>query len=199
MSARATDRSSRDSPVNGVALVVALVAVMWVEEVIDSILGGDLDSFGIVPRTDEGIAGIVAAPFLHSGFAHLVSNTVPFLLMGATIALGGLVRVLSVTVIVALVSGLGTWLVAPPGSLHLGASGVVFGYATYLIARGAYSRDLVHLGIGLIVIALLGGALLGGLSPQNGISWQGHLFGALGGLLAARILARPPRALAPAG
>jgi membrane associated rhomboid family serine protease len=192
-----TGRRARDPRISGLVLVAAMAGVMWVEEVVDQILGGDLDRFGIVPRSDEGIPGIVAAPFLHASFAHLISNTVPFLLMGATIALSGLVRVLSVTAIVGLASGVGTWLVASPGTVHLGASGVVFGYATYLIARGIYSRDLVHLGVGLIVGVVFGGALLGGLSPHEGISWQGHLFGGLGGLLAARLLARPPRAKPP--
>jgi membrane associated rhomboid family serine protease len=193
-----TGRRARDPRVSGLALVATMVAVMWVEEVVDRILGGDLDRFGIAPRSEAGLPGIVAAPFLHASFGHLISNTIPFVLMGATIALSGLIRVLSVTVIVALASGVGTWLVASPGTVHLGASGVVFGYATYLIARGIYSRNLIHLGVGLIVGALFGGALLGGLSPHEGISWQGHLFGGLGGLLAARLLARPPRAKPPA-
>jgi membrane associated rhomboid family serine protease len=94
-------------------------------------------------------------------------------------------------VIVALVSGIGTWLVGPANTVHIGASGIVFGYATYLLSRGFFDRDLVGLAIGLAVGAIWGTALLGGLLPQEGISWQGHLFGAVGGVLAARLLARP--------
>ena len=109
--------------------------------------------------------------------------------MGAVIAFEGPLRLLSVTVITTLVSGLGTWLIAPDNTIHLGASGVVFGYATYLIARGAFNRRLVEIGIGLVVVVIWGGALLAGLEPQRGISWQGHLFGAIGGVIAARVLA----------
>lgn len=167
-----------------------MAALMWISEVVDSLLGGDLDQYGIVPRTDEGIAGIATAPFLHAGFGHLISNTVPFLVMGATIALGGLARVVLVTVVVTVVSGTGTWLIASGSSVHLGASGVVFGYAAYLLTRGFLSRNLVQLAIAAIVAAIWGAALLGGLLPQDGISWQAHLFGALGGILAARLLAR---------
>jgi membrane associated rhomboid family serine protease len=125
---------------------------------------------------------------LHAGFGHLVANTVPFVVMGFAIALKGAFRVLGVTAIVVLVSGLGTWLFGPASSLHIGASGVVFGYATYLLTHGFFERDLLGIAIGLLVGAIWGTALLGGLLPQPGISWQGHLFGAIGGILAARTL-----------
>jgi membrane associated rhomboid family serine protease len=189
----------RSSRVNGLLLVLAMVALMWLSELFDAALGGDLDQYGIVPRTDEGAAGIAAAPFLHVGFGHLISNTVPFLTMGALIALGGLARVLLVTVIVAAVSGAGTWLIASGSSVHLGASGVVFGYATYLITRGLLERKLSHLAVAIAIAVTCGAALLGGLLPQDGISWQAHLFGAAGGVVAARVLARRlPAERAPA-
>lgn len=122
-----------------------------------------------------------------------MANTIPFVVMGVVIAFEGPVRLLGVTAIVAVVSGLGTWLVAPENTVHLGASGVVFGYATYLIVRGVFNRRAGEIAIGAGVVALWGGALLGGLEPQRGISWQGHLFGALGGLLAAWALSRSAR------
>jgi len=175
---------------NGLILVVAMIAVMWVSEGVDAVLPASLDAYGIVPRTDDGLAGIVAAPFLHVGFGHLISNTLPFAAMGTAIALSGLRRIALVTLVVALVSGLGTWLVAGAGSVHLGASGVVFGYGTYLLTRGFFERRALHLVTALVVGFLFGGALLGGLVPQQGISWQAHLFGAIGGILAARTLAR---------
>jgi len=183
--------------INGLIMVGAMVAVMWISEGVDALLPANLDRYGVVPRTDDGLAGIPAAPFLHVGFGHLISNTVPFAAMGAAIALGGLRRIALVTVIVALVSGLGTWLIAGAGSVHLGASGVVFGYGSYLLARGLFERNLVHLATGVVVGLLFGGALLGGLVPQDGISWQAHLFGALGGVLAARLLARRRDGRAP--
>jgi membrane associated rhomboid family serine protease len=89
---------------------------------------------------------------------------------------------------VAVISGLGTWLIAPADTIHLGASGVVFGYATYLLARGVFNRRPAEIAIGAVVAVLWGGALMAGLEPQEGISWQGHLFGAIGGVVAARAL-----------
>jgi membrane associated rhomboid family serine protease len=167
-----------------------MAVVMWVVEVIDQISGGDLEQYGIEPHKADGLVGIVTAPFLHAGWGHLIGNTVPFLVLGATIALSGLLRVAWATGIVALVGGLGTWIVAPSGTDHIGASGIVFGYATYLIARGAFSRNLLHLGVGVAVIGVYGTTLLTGLAPTDGISWQGHLFGGIGGVVAARVLDR---------
>jgi len=175
---------------NALLLVVAMVALMWMVEAIDQIGFGDLDQYGIHPRDVDGLPEIVSAPFLHAGFGHLISNTVPFLAMGAAIALGGLVRVGLVTLTVALVSGLGTWLIAPANSVHLGASGVVFGYATYLVSRGLLSRRLTELAVGAFVVVIWGIGLLQGLLPQERISWQAHLFGAIGGVIAAALLAR---------
>jgi membrane associated rhomboid family serine protease len=182
---------------NGIAFVAAMAALMWVAEVIDLALGGDLDAYGIEPGDPEGLIGVGTAPFLHAGFGHLVGNTVPFVLLGAVIALAGLRRVVLVTLIVAVVAGLGTWFVAPPGTVHIGASGIVFGYAAYLISRALFSRSLAHAAVGIVVIVLYGGTLLFGVVPERGISWQGHLFGAMGGVLAAWLLDR--REPAPAG
>jgi membrane associated rhomboid family serine protease len=186
-----TARDTRDSRRTAIYIVIALVALMWVLEVADVALDHRLDRYGIEPRDPDGLDGVIAAPFLHVGFGHLIANTIPFVVMGVVIAFEGPLRLLGVTAIVVVVSGLGTWLVAPENTIHLGASGVVFGYATYLIARGVFNRHAGELAIGVGVAVIWGGALLGGLEPQRGISWQGHLFGALGGLLAAWALARP--------
>lgn len=170
---------------HGLVFVGVMAVIMWVAEIVDTVMGGDLDAYGIEPRDTDGLDGIVFAPFLHGGFDHLIANTVPFLVLGAIIALSGLARVALVTLIVMVVGGLGTWLVAPSHTVHIGASGVVFGYAGYLIARAVYTRSLSHLAAGIIVVAIWGFTLLGGLLPQDGISWQGHLFGLVGGVVAA--------------
>jgi membrane associated rhomboid family serine protease len=184
---------------HGLIFVVAMVALMWVTEVIDAIDDHRLDSYGIHPRDVEGLPEVLAAPFLHVSFEHLISNTVPFAIMGATIALSGVARVAYVSFVVAIVSGLGTWLIAPADTIHLGASGVVFGYATYLVARGIYSRRLIEIGVGVVVVGIWGVGLLQGLLPQDHISWQAHLFGAIGGVVAASMLAAErPRPAAPA-
>lgn len=176
--------------VRGMLLVAAMAALMWIVEIADQVGGGRLDRYGIEPREAEGLDGVVLAPFLHGDFDHLIGNTIPFLALGFAIALGGAARVAIVTAVVALVGGLGTWLVAPSDTVHIGASGIVFGYAAYLVARGGYSRGMVQIGVGLVVLGVWGTTLLRGLVPENGISWQGHLFGAVGGVVAARLLHR---------
>jgi membrane associated rhomboid family serine protease len=114
-----------------------------------------------------------------------------FTALAAMIALEGLWRLVGVSVIVALVSGVGTWLVGPANTVHVGASGVVFGYATYLIARGWFNRRAGEIAIGLALAVLWGSVLVAGVQPHQGISWQGHVFGAVGGVVAAAMLARP--------
>jgi membrane associated rhomboid family serine protease len=181
---------SRSTREEGLAVIGLMVALMWVLEVVDTIDHHKLDQYGIQPHEADGLIGIATAPFLHAGFGHLIGNTVPFVVMGVVIALSGAARVLAVTAIVALVSGLGVWLVAPEHTNHIGASGIVFGFATYLIARGFYNHSAVQIVVGVLVVAVFGASLLGGLAPQQGISWQGHLFGAIGGVVAAWLLAR---------
>ncbi|MGA2007200.1 MAG: rhomboid family intramembrane serine protease [Solirubrobacteraceae bacterium] len=172
----------------GAAVIGVLVAVMWVVEIVNKIDGQRLSSDGIYPRSLSGLPGILSAPFLHEGFGHLLGNTVPFVVLGLVIAAAGARRIIEVTVIVILVAGLGTWLTAGSGTDTVGASGVVFGYAGYLIARGFFNRNIGALLVGVIVALLFGGALAADLVPQTGISWEDHLFGGLGGILAARLL-----------
>ena len=176
-----------DDRVRGLIFIVAMVVVMWALEVVD-LVGGNLDADGIHPRDVDGLTGIAFAPFLHAGWGHLIGNTIPFLILGATIALGGLARTAAVTGIVALVAGLGTWLFAPGNTNHIGASGLVFGFAAYLVARGIFSHRALHIGVGLAVLAVYGTTLLFGFVPTPGVSWQGHLFGAVGGVVAAKLL-----------
>jgi len=184
-------RPRADRRLQGLALLAGLVGLMWAVEVVD-LAAGDLDANGIRPRDEDGLVGVLLAPFLHAGFGHLLANTVPLVMLGAVIALGGLARLAAVTAVVALVAGLGTWLVAPENTVHIGASGVVFGYVTYLVARGLLSRSALHLAVGVLVAVVWGGTVVAGLLPEAGVSWQGHLFGAVGGVLAARLV-HPPR------
>ena len=184
------DAARQSRVADGLLLVGVLVAAMWALEAVDAIVDHRLDRYGIEPRDGDGLVGVAAAPFLHDGFDHLAANTVPFAAMGFVIARRGALRLAAVTAVVMLVGGLGTWLVAPAGTIHIGASGVVFGFATYLLSRGVFNRDLLEIAIGVVVGVVWGGVLLGGLVPQPGISWQGHLFGAIGGVVAARLLAR---------
>jgi membrane associated rhomboid family serine protease len=180
-----TSTGRREQRLDGFIVVAAMVGLMWVTEIVDSFADHSLDSWGIRPHHVDRLVGIVTAPFLHSGFDHLFANTVPFVVLGFAIAFGGVRRIVTVTVIVMALGGLGTWLIAPSDTVHIGASGVVFGYATYLVFRGVFTGSVGELLLGAAVAALWGSALLSGLVPHDGISWQGHLCGAFAGVAAA--------------
>lgn len=178
-------------------IVFGMAAVMWIVELIDLIPGTDLDRWGIRPRQLSGLVGIVTAPFLHAGFGHLIGNTIPFLVLGCIIAASGTQRFVQVTVIVGVFAGVGTWVFGQSHSVHIGASGLVFGYLTYLVARGFFQRHVGQIIVGLIVLFFYG-SILWGLFPRPGISWQGHLFGSIGGVAAALIIHRRPAPATPA-
>ncbi|MFN8156898.1 MAG: rhomboid family intramembrane serine protease [Candidatus Nanopelagicales bacterium] len=176
--------------------VVALVGVMWVVEILDLVLPGVWNEHGIVSRDLSGLLGIPLAPFLHDGLGHLVANTVPFLVLGLLVSwrAGRTFWPVLLTIVVA--SGLGVWLVGASGAVTVGASGVVFGFLTYLIVAGVVTKHFLDVLIGVLVL-LVFGSLLWGVLPFVGpaqVSWQAHLFGALGGVLAALLFAvRPSR------
>jgi membrane associated rhomboid family serine protease len=177
-------------PTDGIGLVAGMAGLMWIIEIINTIDSNNLNTDGgIHPRNVGRLWEILTAPFLHASFAHLIGNTIPFVVMGVIIALRGAARVAAVTAIVIVIGGLGTWLIAASNSVTFGASGVVFGYAGYLLARGVFNRSALELLTGAVVAALFGTALLSSLVPHPGISWQGHLCGAIGGVIAAYVLA----------
>jgi len=177
-------------PIEGLILLVGIVGLMWIIEAINSLDHGGLDGGGIYPRNVDHIWAIFTAPFLHENFSpHLVDNTIPLLFMGAIIALRGAARLLRVTLIVIVIGGLGTWLIAPAGTNTIGASGLVFGYATYLFARGVFDRNILEVLTGVVVGVVWGGALVASIVPHAGISWQAHVCGAVAGVVAAWWLA----------
>lgn len=169
-------------------LVGGFVALLWVIEIVDAVSGNQLDGYGVRPRTDEGLVGVALAPLLHYGWDHLIGNSVPVLVLGFLTLASGLARGLAATAVIWIVAGLGVWLFAGGGSVHLGASALIFGWIAYLIVRGFLTGHPMEILVGVGVFLLYGGALLGVLPGQPGISWQGHLFGAVGGILAARLL-----------
>ena len=122
---------------------------MWIVEVINALDGYGLDSDGLYARNVGRLWGIFTAPFLHASLPHLIDNTIPFVFMGVIIALRGAARLALVTVIVIVVGGLGTWLIAPGDAVTIGASGVVFGYATYLLTRGLFNRSWLEILVGV--------------------------------------------------
>lgn len=165
------------------------VGVLWLSEIIDTVLNNRLDSEGIRPGSTDGLSGILFAPLLHGGFGHLIANTVPLLVLGFLVLLSGLRQWVAVTAAVWLIGGVGTWLFGGAGTVHIGASGLVFGWLAYLIVRGFFNRQPAQILVGIAVFLMYGGALWGVFPGQPGISWQGHLFGAVGGVVVAWLLA----------
>lgn len=186
-------RRERSNWVTAVAWSGGFVALLWVIELVDTVLGNRLDYEGIRPGDQDGLLGILFAPFLHGGWAHLSSNTGPLLVLGFLILLSGVLKWVQVSVVVVLVSGIGTWLLGGVGTVHIGASGLVFGWLTYLLVRGVVARKPWQIVIGVVVFFVYGSVLWGVLPTQVGVSWQAHLFGAVGGVLAALMLDRRVR------
>ena len=167
------------------------IALIWILEIIDLFfLRGALNAYGIRPHTISGLRGILFAPFLHGGLGHLLANTTPFLILGWFVMLRETSDFFVVTAITMLISGLGVWVFGSPYTVHIGASGLIFGYFGFLLLRGYFERSVLSIMVSLIVGLLYGGMIWGVLPSQFGISWQGHLFGFIGGALAARLLAR---------
>lgn len=176
----------------GVVPVLALAAAMWLAEVVDSLPGTSFDRLGIRPRNPDGLVGIAFAPFLHAGFAHLLANTGAFLVLGALVA-WTTGRFLPATLGIALFGGLGTWLLGQPYTVHIGASGLVYGYAAFLVAWGVLTRRLLSVVVAAAVVVVYGGIVWGMLPGQPGVSWLGHLCGAATGVAMAWWLADRPR------
>ena len=171
------------------AFSVGFVALLWLIELADVLLPAQLDEEGVRPRSEDGLWGILFAPLLHAGWGHLIANSLPLLVLGFFVFLSGIGRALAATAVIWVVGGLGTWLIAPEHTVHIGASVIVFGWLTYLMLRGIFARNEGQIALGAVILVLYGGALWGVLPGQPGISWQGHLFGAIGGGLAAWWLA----------
>lgn len=173
--------------------VLVLVAVMWLAEIVDLVLPLSLDQFGIRPRGLGHLQGIVLSPFLHLGFGHLLANTVSLLVLGSLLALSTR-HLWLVTGGVIVLGGLGTWLLGGPNTVHIGASGVVYGYAAFLAVYGFVARRFGQALLGILVILVYGSMVWGVLPIREGVSWQGHLFGALAGVAMALWLGRRDRA-----
>ncbi|MFM7474887.1 MAG: rhomboid family intramembrane serine protease [Microcystis aeruginosa] len=171
-------------------ILATFVAIFWLLEILDQfVFRGSLDYFGIMPHQVIGLRGILFAPFLHRDFPHLIANTVPFLILGWLVMLQETSDFFIVTGLTMLVGGLGVWLFAAPGSIHIGASILIFGYLGFLLLRGYFQRNIPSILLSILVFLLYGGTIWGVLPSRPGISWQGHLFGFLGGVLAAKLIA----------
>ncbi|WP_353113830.1 rhomboid family intramembrane serine protease [Microbacterium sp.] len=169
---------------------LALLALMWAIQLVDSVTPDRFAVYGIRSWDLSSAPGLVLAPLLHAGWGHLIANSLPFLVLGCLVAVEGTGRFWIVTGAAALVGGVGTWLFNIPGTITVGASVLVFGYFGYVVLRvfvpGRVSHRIAYAAIAVIVVVLYGGSMLAGVfGAAPGISWQAHLFGAIGGGLAA--------------
>lgn len=192
---RSPARRVAGSPAGRSAIVVAVfVAALWGIEVVDTVAGNSLDQWGIHPRDGgDAVRGIALAPLLHGGWEHLAANSVPALILGFLGLIAGAGRFLLATAIIWLVSGVGVWLSGGTNTVVIGLSGVLFGWMTYLAVRGLFTRKPLDLVVGVTLMVLYGGMLWNVLPGQPGVSWQAHLWGAVGGVLAAVLLGRRVR------
>lgn len=191
---RLTTRTRTPSTLAGaiktqVVTLASAVTGLWTAHGANAVTAGSLTRYGIVPRTVDGLWGILFAPFIHANVAHLIANTVPLVVLGWLVLLRDARHFLPVTLLSMLGAGLGAWLLGAPGTVHIGASGVVFGYFGFLLLAGWFARSVASIAISALVTIAWGGLVLGVLPGQAGISWQAHLGGFIGGVLAARWLA----------
>ncbi|MBW9206161.1 rhomboid family intramembrane serine protease [Mumia sp. zg.B53] len=170
--------------------VLVLLGAMWLLELFDALPGVFLDQHGIRPRDTDGLYGIAAAPFLHGGFDHLIANSTAFVVLGILLAYTARSRFWPATFGIVLLGGLGTWLIGAPYTVHIGASGLIYGYAAFLVVWGIVTRRLLSVLVAVVVAVMYGGIVGGILPGQAGISWEGHLMGAVAGVVMAWWLGR---------
>ena len=184
------ERTAPPRPGWAALIMLLLLAGMWVLELLDQLSGNQLDQLGIHARDFDGMPEILSAPFLHAGWDHLMSNSLPFVVLGFLVLLSGLARWLVASLIIIVISGLTAWFLTPANTIILGASGLIFGWLTYLLARGIWSRRPAQVVIAVLVLLVYGGLIWGVFPSGAGISWQAHLGGAIAGVLAAWLLHR---------
>jgi membrane associated rhomboid family serine protease len=171
-------------------IMLLLLAGMWMLELLDQLSGNQLDQLGIHARDVDGMPEILTAPFLHAGWDHLISNSLPFVVLGFLVLLSGLARWLVSSLIIIVISGMTAWLLTPANTIILGASGLIFGWLTYLLARGLWTRRPAQVVIAVLVLFVYGGLIWGVFPGNAGVSWQAHLGGAVAGVFAAWLLHR---------
>ncbi|MFD5226572.1 rhomboid family intramembrane serine protease [Microbacterium sp. NPDC058342] len=185
-----TASATRTASIPRLLAPISLLAVMWAIQIADAVLPGSFTGWGLRSWDPGSLQGLVLGPLLHANWPHLIGNSVPFLVLGCLVAVEGAARFWVVTAAIALVGGAGTWLVNAPGTLTVGASVLVFGYFGYVVLRvfapGRVAHRLAYAAIAVVVVALYGATMLTGIFGAGpGVSWQAHLFGAVGGGLMA--------------
>ncbi len=188
-------KSTKKKPVlKEFKVLITSIVIFWGIEILDyAVFQGSLDRYGIQPLETAGLLGILFAPFLHGGFAHLMANTIPFITLGWLTMLQRERDFYIVSLISALVGGIGVWLFGAPNSVHIGASILIYGYLGFLLLRGYFQKNFPSIALSIFVAIVYGGLIWGVFPSQMGVSWQGHLFGFIGGAIAAKMIAQEKR------
>ena len=186
-----TRQYKKKSTIEEFKILLTIVAVFWLVEIVDFLIfKGELDKFGIQPRNITGLGGLVFAPFLHGGFPHLIANTIPFVTLGWLTMIQETSDFYIVSIIAAIFGGLGVWLLGGSNSIHIGASILIYGYLGFLLLRGYFQKNLPSIVLSVIVFFLYGGLIFGIFPSRMGVSWEGHLFGFIGGAIAAWVISK---------
>lgn len=172
-------------------ILIVAISIFWAIEILDFFaFQGSLDRYGIQPHNLIGLRGIVFAPFLHGGFGHLIANTIPFITLGWLTMIQETSDFYIASIMSALIGGIGVWLFAAPNSVHIGASILIYGYLGFLLLRGYFQNNFPSIALSVFVAIAYGSFVWGVFPSQTGISWQGHLFGFIGGAIAAKMVAQ---------
>lgn len=165
-------------------IILIVLLTLWLQEILDFVLfHGELDKFGILPRTVTGLKGIIFSPFLHYGFIHLLSNSIPLAVLSWFVMIRSIKEYFVVTILVIIISGFSVWLLGRGNTFHIGASGVIFGYFGYIMGKGIFERSVLAILIAVITGFLYGGMIWGILPIHHYMSWEAHLFGFLSGFI----------------
>jgi len=167
--------------------IFGILFILWIVEAVNHLFGHSLAQYGILPRTQRGLIGILFSPFIHGSFSHLVVNSIPFIILGSLVQFYGKNTIIKISPVIIIVAGFAVWLFGR-NAYHIGSSTLVFGYFGYLIARGWYDRKFSSIFIALFTIVFYGGMFFGILPGSPHISWEGHLAGFISGIACAKYI-----------
>ena len=186
--------SKRNTVLKEFKILIVAIAIFWIVEIADLfVFNGGLDRYGIQPHSLIGLRGVIFAPFLHGGTAHLMANTIPFLTLGWLTMIQETSDFYIASIASALVGGLGVWVFGSPNSVHIGASILIYGYLGFLLLRGYFQKNFPSIALSIFVVIAYGSFIWGVFPSEIGVSWQGHLFGFIGGAIAAKLVAAEKR------
>ncbi|MFC1670618.1 rhomboid family intramembrane serine protease [Spirochaetota bacterium] len=172
-----------------IRVVLLFIGFLWCMLLLSYVL--PINKLGITPRTAFGLLGIIFSPFLHAGFLHLVTNSISILILGMIFLNLESKRYINISIYIILFGGIGTWIVGRPNSVHIGASGLIYGVMGFLIFAGVFRKDVKTIIMSIVVFLLYGGAIWGIIPSGSIVSWESHLCGFLAGIFLARYYSKP--------